>query len=94
VSDERDQAVAAMLPPALELMTALTQSEEHPRFYWEAIQRVLGESLTGADPSKALAEVVFCLSALSGILLDRLAEQTGQKRVDLLAELHRDYVRA
>jgi hypothetical protein len=36
VSDERDQAVAAMLPPALELMTAFSQSEEHPRFYGEA----------------------------------------------------------
>jgi hypothetical protein len=38
--------------------------------------------------------VVFYLSALSGIRLDRLAEQTGQERVDLLAELHRDHVRA
>jgi hypothetical protein len=84
--------LAAVLPPALELMTAFTASDDDPDFFWQAMRRVVGESLTGADPGQAVAELVFGLSALSGILLDQLAEQSHRDRNALLADLHRAYL--
>jgi hypothetical protein len=92
VTADRDKMVAGVLPPALELMTAFTDSEEDPGFYWAAVQRVIGEALSGADPAKAMMEVLFGLSALSGILLDQLSEATGTTERDLLSEVYRSYL--
>ncbi|BCB88831.1 hypothetical protein Psuf_061440 [Phytohabitans suffuscus] len=84
--------MAAVLPAALELTTAYTAAGDDPSLYWEAMRRVLGESLDGVDPATAMAQLIFGLCALSGILLDQLAEQTGQDRAGLLAEIHRVYL--
>jgi hypothetical protein len=84
--------LATLLPPALELMTAFTASEDDPGFFWATMQRVVGESLTGADPGRAVAELVFGQAALAGILLDQLAEHTGTDRVSLLNQIHRTYL--
>jgi hypothetical protein len=85
-------ALAAVLPPALELMTAYTSSGTDPRFFWDAMRRVVGDSLTGADPARAVAELLFGLSAVSGILLDQLAEAGDRSPGELLQDLHRDYL--
>jgi hypothetical protein len=94
VGNERDQMLAGLLPPALELMTAFTQSDDDPGFFWQAVQRVLGEALADANPGRAMAEVTFGLSALSGILLDQLADATGRDRTEILADVHRIYLDA
>jgi hypothetical protein len=85
-------ALALVLPPALELMTAYTSSGADPRFFWEAMRRVVGESLTGADPAGAVAELLFGLSAVGGILLEQLAEAAARSPDELLQDLHRDYL--
>ena len=88
------EALAAVLPPALELMTAWTEAGEDPRFFWEAMRRVVGDSLTGADPGRAVAELLFGLSALGGILLDQLAETGERSQAQLLQQLHHTYLAA
>lgn len=88
----RDEAMAAVLPAALELTTAYTAATDDPSLYWETMRRVVGESLTGADPATAIAQLVFGLSALSGILLDHLADETGRDRAAVLAEIHRAHL--
>jgi hypothetical protein len=87
-------AVATVLPAALELTTAYGAAADDPGLFWETMRRVVGESLTGADPARAVAELLFGLSALSNLLLDELAEHTGQNRADVLAEVHRSYLSA
>ncbi|BCB77181.1 hypothetical protein GCM10022251_57300 [Phytohabitans flavus] len=87
-----EAAIAAVLPAALELTTAYTAASDDPSLYWQTMRRVLGESMDGADPATAMAQLIFGLSALSGILLDDLAEHTGQDRAALLAEIHRAYL--
>ncbi|BCJ63957.1 hypothetical protein [Polymorphospora rubra] len=87
-----DELVAALLPPALELTTAYVTSDADPSLYWEALHRVVGESLTGAEPGRAVAELLVGLSALAGLLLDQLAEAGDRDRTQVLAELHRTYL--
>jgi hypothetical protein len=86
------EALAAVLPGALELMTAYTSSGSDPRFFWEAMRRVVGDSLTGADPARAVAELLFGLSAVGGILLDQLAEAGERSPDEVLQDLHRQYL--
>lgn len=92
MSAARDAMIASLLPPALELMTAFTQSKDDPAFYWQAMQRVIGDAMSTDDPARGMAEVVFGLSALSGILLDQLSDTTGSEQSDLLAAVHRAYL--
>jgi hypothetical protein len=84
--------IAGVLPPALEVMTAFTQSRDDPGFFWQAIQRVLGEPQEGGDPGEALAGLTFGLSALSGILLEEVAAATGRDQTQVLADIHRSYL--
>ena len=84
--------IAGMLPPALEVMTAFTQSRDDPSFFWQAVQRVIGEPLGGGDPAEAMAGLTFGLSALSGILLEQVAEATGRDQLQVLADIHRSYL--
>lgn len=44
------------------------------------------------DPSQAVAEVVFGMSSLSGILLDDLADATGRARGQVLNGVHRRHL--
>jgi hypothetical protein len=93
MSTERQDIIAGVLPPALEVMTAFTQSRDDPAFFWQALQRVLGEPLHGgANPAETLAGLTFGLSALSGILLDQVAEATGRDKIRVLADIHRSYL--
>jgi len=92
MSAGREEMLAGVLPPALEVMTAFTQSSEDPGFFWQAVQRVLGDPLDGGDPGEALARLTFGLSALSGILLEEIAEATGRDQAQVLADIHRGYL--
>jgi hypothetical protein len=92
MSAGRDEMLAGALPPALEVMTAFTQSGEDPGFFWHAVQRVLGEPLDGGDPAETFARLTFGLSALSGILLEEIAEATGRDQAQVLADIHRGYL--
>jgi len=92
VSTGRQEMLAGVLPPALEVMTAFTQSGEEPGFFWQAIRRVLGDPLDGGDPGETLARLTFGLSALSGILLEEVAEATGRDQAQVLADIHRGYL--
>jgi hypothetical protein len=75
------------LLPALELVTAWTHAHNDPGFYWAAVERVMGD-VTGPDaPPAALAALIFGLSSLGGILLDRLAEESGQEPSQLLTAI-------
>ena len=85
MSAGREEMIAGVLPPALEVMTAFTQSSDDPGFFWQAIQRVLGEPQEGGDPGEALAGLTFGLSALSGILLE-------EDQAQVLADIHRSYL--
>jgi hypothetical protein len=92
VTGPSDQMVAAVLPPAIEVMTAFTQSGDDPGFYWHAVQRVLTDGAAGGDTARATAELTFGLSALAGILLEDLARTTGRAPTEILSDLHRHYV--
>jgi len=92
VSAGREEMLAGVLPPALEVMTAFTQSGEDPGFFWDAVQRVLGDPLEGGDPGESVARLTFGLSALSGILLEEIAEATGRDQAQVLADIHRGYL--
>ncbi len=81
-----------MLAPALELMTAYARSKDDPGFFREALQRVIAESLTAADPAWAMTEAFFGLSALSGILLEHLSDATAITPAEVLTDVHRVYL--
>ncbi len=84
--------IAGLLPPALEVMTAFTQSRDDPSFFWQAVERVMSEPFDGGDPGEALARLTLGLSALSGILLEEVAEATGRDQLEVLADIHRSYL--
>ena len=92
MSSAREDAFAGVLPPALEVMTAFTQSRDDPSFFWQTVQRVMAEPLAGGNPAEALAGLTFGLSALSGILLEQVAEATGRDQIQVLADIHRSYL--
>ena len=85
----------AVLPSAIEVMTAFAQSEDDPGFYWAAVSRVLaddaGKLAAGPGP---VAQLTFGLTALAGILLDELSDQTGREPDQILAAVHRRYLAA
>jgi len=84
--------LSEVLPPALEVMTAFTQSADDPGFYWQAVQRVLADARNGPPGADAVAQLTFGLTALAGILLDDLSASNGKEPVQILAELHRRYL--
>ena len=83
-----------VLPPALETLTAWTMAcEEDPRFFHDAMQRVLADALGSQDPQRAMAELLFGMTSLSGILLEELAASSGRTPSELLVQVHADYLR-
>lgn len=78
-----------VLPPALETLTAWTMAcEEDPRFFHDAMNRVLADALRSQDPRRGLTELMFGMTSLSGILLEELATSSGRSPSDLLGELN------
>ena len=83
-----------MLPPALEVLTAwsIAETEANPLVFRQAMDRIISDAAGTGDPPRGLAEVVFGLSALSGILLDELAQVTGRSRGEVLHSVHLRYL--
>jgi hypothetical protein len=92
--DGPDQLMQTVLAPALEVLTAwsIADTEADPSIFRQALTRVVGDATDAADPRRGLAQMMFGLSSLSGILLDELAQATGQSRGALLRGVHRRYL--
>jgi hypothetical protein len=89
-----DELVQVVLPPALELLTAwsIAETEADPSVFHQAMDRAISDAATSQHPLGWLAEMAFGLSALSGILLDELAEVTGRSRPEVLHAVHLRYL--
>jgi cyanophycinase-like exopeptidase len=83
-----------VLPPALEVLTAwsIAETEADPSVFRQAMDRTIGEAVSAQDPLRRLAEMMFGLSALSGILLDELAQATGRSCGEVLQAVHLRYL--
>lgn len=83
-----------LLPPALEVLTAwsIAETEADPSVFRQAMNRALGDATQTTDPRRGLAEMMFGLSSLSGILLDEFAEVTGRSRGEVLHGVHLRYL--
>jgi hypothetical protein len=94
--DGPDQLLHAVLPSALEMLTAwsIAETEADPSVFRHAMNRTIGDAAATADPLRGLAEIIFGLSSLSGILLDELAEVTGRSRDEVLHAVHLRYLTA
>ena len=83
-----------MLPPALEVLTAwsIAELDADPAVFHQAMDRVIGDAAESPDPLRGLAQMMFGLSSLSGILLDELADATGRSRGEVLHAVHLRYL--
>lgn len=84
----------AVLPAALEVLSAwsIAENEADPAVFRQAMDRTIGDAVGGAEPMRGLAQVIFGLSSLSGILLDELAGVTGRSRGEVLHAVHLRYL--
>lgn len=89
-----DELMRVLLPPALEVLTAwsIAETEADPSVFRHTMNRAIGDAAAAADPLRALSEMIFGLSSLSGILLDELAEVTGRSRGEILHAVHLRYL--
>lgn len=88
-----DDVLHAVLPPALEIMTAWASAEsDDPALFSHALHRVLADAMNAPDPGEAMVEAMFGMSSLSGILLDELTASTGRSREQVLREIHARYL--
>lgn len=89
-----DELLHTVLPAALEVLTAwsIAETEADPSVFRQAMDRTIGEVVSAPDPLRGLAEMLFGLSSLSGILLDELAQVTGRSRGEVLHAVHLRYL--
>jgi cyanophycinase-like exopeptidase len=89
-----DELLHTVLPPALEVLTAwsIAETEANPSVFRQAMNRTIGEAASAQDPLRGLAEMIFGLSSLSGILLDELAQATGRSHGEVLHAVHLRYL--
>ncbi|MGH3777551.1 MAG: hypothetical protein ACRDRR_17790 [Pseudonocardiaceae bacterium] len=92
--DNPDELMHAVLPAALEVLNAwsIAETEADPSVFHQAMDRTIGDAVSARDPMRGLAEMIFGLSSLSGILLDELAGVTGRSRGEVLHAVHRRYL--
>lgn len=85
----------AVLLPALEVLTAwsIAETEADPAVFRQAMHRAIGDAADSQDPLRGLAEMIFGMSSLSGILLDELAEISGRSRGEVLHAVHLRYLK-
>jgi hypothetical protein len=83
-----------VLPPALEVLSAwsIAEAEADPAVFRQAMDRAIGDAAGCPDPLRGLAQMMFGLSSLSGILLDELADTTGRSRGEILHAVHLHYL--
>jgi len=92
--DNSDELMHMVLPAALEVLSAwnIAETEADPAVFRQAMDRTIGDAAGSRDPLRGLAEMIFGLSSLSGILLDELADVTGRSRGEVLYAVHRRYL--
>jgi hypothetical protein len=92
--EDPDELLHTVLPPALEVLTAwsIAETEADPSVFRQAMDRTLSDAAGAQDPLRGLAEMMFGLSSLSGILLDELAEATGRSHGEVLRAVHLRYL--
>jgi hypothetical protein len=92
--DNSDELMHAVLPPALEVLSAwsIAEYEADPSVFRQAMDRTIGDAVGTAEPLRGLAQVIFGLSSLSGILLDELAGATGRSHGEVLHAVHLRYL--
>jgi hypothetical protein len=92
--DNPDQLMQTVLPPALEVLTAwsIAESEDDPAVFREAMDRTIDDAARSDEPLQGLAQMMFGLSSLSGILLDELASSSGRSRGEVLQGVHHRYL--
>ncbi|MGH4018774.1 MAG: hypothetical protein ACRDT0_05930 [Pseudonocardiaceae bacterium] len=92
--DDPDQLMHTVLPPALEVLTAwsIAETDDDPAVFHQAMNRTIGDAARSDEPVRGLAEMMFGLSSLSGILLDELARTTGRSHGEVLQAVHHRYL--
>lgn len=92
--DNADELMHAVLPAALEVLSAwsIAETEADPTVFRQAMDRTIGDAVSAAEPLRGLAEVIFGMSSLSGILLDELAGVTGRSHGEVLHAVHLRYL--
>jgi hypothetical protein len=92
--DNADELMHAVLPAALEVLSAwsIAETEADPAVFHQAMDRTIGDAVSGVEPLRGLAQVIFGMSSLSGILLDELAGVTGRSRGEVLHAVHVRYL--
>lgn len=93
--DNPDELMHTVLPPALEVLTAwsIAESDHDPSVFHHAMDRVLGDAARSEEPLRGLAQMMFGLSSLSGILLDELARRSDRSHGEVLQEVHHRYLK-
>ncbi len=71
---------------------SIAETEADPSVFHQAMDRTIGDAVGTRDPMRGLAEMIFGLSSLSGILLDELAGVTCRSRGEVLHAVHRRYL--
>lgn len=79
------------LPLAVEIVSAWTQAGDDPSFFWHAVQRVMADAVDDVEPSQRLAEIVFALSSLGGILAQHLADASNTSAEVVLQQVAAAY---
>ena len=89
-----DEVMHAVLPAALEVLSAwsIAENEADLTVFRQAMDRTIGDAVGTAEPLRGLAQVIFGLSSLSGILLDELAGVTDRSRGEVLHAVHLRYL--
>jgi len=93
-ADNPDELMHTVLPPALEMLTAwsIAETDHDPSVFRHAMDRVLGDAARSEQPLRGLAQMMFGLSSLSGILLDELARRSDRSHSEVLQEVHHRYL--
>jgi superoxide dismutase, Fe-Mn family len=68
------------------------ETEADPAVFRQAMDRAIGDAAGSPDPLRGLAQMMFGLSSLSGILLDELADATGRSRGEVLHAVNLRYL--
>lgn len=92
-TDPPADVTQSVLPSALEIVTAWAASEtDDPALFRQTLERVLREVFAEEDPGRAVAELIFGMSSISGILLGELSEQTGASREQIIQRIRENYL--
>lgn len=89
-----DELMHMVLPPALEVLTAwsIAETDGNPSVFHCAMDRTISDAAHSDEPLRGLAQMMFGLSSLSGILLDELARVSQRSHSEILQAVHHRYL--